>query len=121
VANVAWGSTSSAQWADRTGTLFRGVKIADELFRAHGYKNVVHIHQQGEVDAASGTPQATMLANLQTYDVNGGRRSASTGRCSFRGRHFSYDWTTTNPNPLLWTAGSARRPFAPRSSRPSTA
>jgi hypothetical protein len=106
VANVAFGSTTSAQWADGTGTLARGVKIAWDLLRAHGYTRIKQIHQQGEADAAAGTTYATMKANLLAMQV--WRKNYGITCPVYVSRTtFNYDWTTTDPNPANWTPGSA--------------
>lgn len=107
VANVAFGSTSSTQWADGTGNLAQGLKIAWSLLKAHGYTNIKHIHQQGEADANVGTSQATMLANLQALDS--WRRGYGINCPMYVSQTtFSYGgWTTTDPDPTLWTPGAA--------------
>lgn len=107
VVNAAFGSTSSAQWADKTNTLAQGLKAAWALLKARGYTTIKHIHQQGEFDANAGTSQATMLANLQALDA--WRRGAGINCPMYVSQTtFNYGgWTTTNPDPTLWTPGAA--------------
>jgi hypothetical protein len=105
-ANVAFGSTRSSEWANGSGTLARGVKIAWDMLRAHGYTRIKHIHQQGEGDAADLVSYATMKANLlamQTWRYHYG----ITAPLYVSRTTFSYGWTTTDPNPANWSPGSA--------------
>lgn len=105
-ANVAFGSTRSSEWANGSGTLARGVKIAWDMLRAHGYTRIKHIHQQGEGDAADGVSYATMKANLQAMQ-SWRYHYGITAPLYISRTTFSYDWTTTNPNPANWAPGSS--------------
>lgn len=107
IANVAFGSTSSAQWMDRWNNLGQGLRMAAALLAAHGYETVKHIHQQGEADAASGVSQATMLANL--LELASWTKTAGIAAPLYVSQTtFNYGgWVTTNPDPALWTPGAA--------------
>jgi hypothetical protein len=58
VSAAAFGSTSSAQWTDSAGEIFKGLMAAWCLFKAHDYADdeILHLHQQGEADAAMPFP-----------------------------------------------------------------
>lgn len=108
LANVSFGSTTSAQWANGANNLSQGFKMALAGLRAHGYTDIVHFHQQGEADANNGTSQATMLANLQAFDF--WRRNAGASRVPMYVSQSTFPfggWVTTDPNPVLWTPGAA--------------
>jgi hypothetical protein len=107
VCNVAFGSTSSAQWADPRGYLATGLKSAWALLMAHGYRTIVILHQQGEADASVGVSQSTMAANLNSF--NQWRISAGID-CPMRIAQATFNyggWVVTNPDPALWTPGPA--------------
>jgi hypothetical protein len=107
VANAAFGSTTSAQWANSTAQPAQGLKAAWALLKAHGYTNIVHIHQQGEADASAGTSQATMLANIQALDL---WRRAYGINCPMYVSKTTFPfggWVTSDPNPVNWTPGAA--------------
>ena len=108
VVNCAWGSSNSTQWADPNGQLFKSFLVAWNFLLAHGWSpsQIKHLHSQGEADAAVGTSQATMTANINAIASNknvlGITAPMWVSRCTF-----PYGgWDTTNPNSAFWTPGA---------------
>ena len=103
VCNVAFGSTSSAQWADAAGYLATGLKCAWALLQAHGYTNIVILHQQGEKDAQTGVSQATMASNLTVFNQ---WRIAAGIACPMRIAQATFPygpWDTSSISSAAWT------------------
>lgn len=112
--HCGWGSTSSAQWADWNGTLLRGLYVAYLMLIAHGYTNIIHLHQQGERDTVDGynagttqaAAQAAFLANLRSTV---GFKKARGIACPMYVAKATFwsggPWITTDPDPANWTPG----------------